>query len=178
MHLKHKNIKITLGSNPNLKIIPIANIPNRNRSFWTFGPDTEHNLSSKMHPSLCFTFCSPIISWTGVIWLAACLGGLSSIALRNGMLSSHAWAKRSYLSWMILRQVSEVLRKSFRLSLVTMMPSVFSARWSRNLNSTKVFIFPYFQRTSPRTECWKLVPSLATAGHRGRSFSLLCELDE
>lgn len=34
---------------------------------------------------------------------------------------------------MILRHVSEVSTKSLRLSLVTMIPSVFSARWSRNL---------------------------------------------
>lgn len=34
---------------------------------------------------------------------------------------------------MILRHVSEASTKSLRLSLVTMIPSVFSARWSRNL---------------------------------------------
>lgn len=39
----------------------------------------------------------------------------------------------NHLSRMILRHVSEVLTKSLRLSLVTIIPSVFSARWSRNL---------------------------------------------
>lgn len=71
----------------------------------------------------------------------------------------------SYLSWMILRQVSEVLRKSFRLSLVTIIPSVFSARWSRNLSKAKIGIFQHFQHFTPDvTECCRLVPSLATGG--------------
>lgn len=43
----------------------------------------------------------------------------------------------NHLSLMILRQVSEVSTKSLRLSLVTMIPSVFSARWSMNLTGRK-----------------------------------------
>lgn len=41
--------------------------------------------------------------------------------------------KHTHLSRMIFRQVSEASTKSLRLSFVTMTPSVFSAKWSRNL---------------------------------------------
>ena len=52
---------------------------------------------------------------------------------KGGISDGIAYERVTNLSWMMRSQAIDVSTKSLRLSLVTMTPSVFSAKWSRNL---------------------------------------------